>query len=172
MPAQKTQLNGKARFLEPTTALQWDRQRRVLDAISLKRRNPELSLSKAAKQSGTTLRTVRRYAGPTLYTRSGRLDVRDVDRISRDMRFLTPKGQIVVRVRSSRDASRISRYNNAIRKYVLYHDDRPLKKFVGKSLTIGKSEYPFVTDQTTIIRLLRAGEVHFMDIYASPGGEL
>lgn len=159
-------------FLEPTSAPRAEARRRALDAIALKRRRPELSLSAAAKQSGTTLKTVRRYAGTALETRSGRLDVSSRDRIPRNLRFLTAKGQVVIRVTNSRDASRIARYNNAVRKYLMTGDTAGLQPYSGKSIRAGGATYEFVTDPAALNRLARAGEVHVLDIYAPAGGAL
>ena len=161
---------GKRSFLEPTTEAQRDRKRRVLDAIALKRRHPELSLTIAAKRSGTTLKTIRRYADPTLRIRSGRLDVAPTDKIVRELRFLDAKGQIEITVRNSRDASRVARYSNAVRRYVIFGDDGQLQKFKGKSIRAGGKSFEFVTDPVLLNRLARAGEISFMDIYSSVGG--
>lgn len=143
-----------------------------MDAIALKRRNPKLSLSEAAKQTGTTIKTVRRYTGSALEVRSGRLDVTARDRIPRNLRFLTAKGQVAVRVTNSRDASRIARYNNAVRKYLMTGDTAGLQPYAGKSVRAGGVTYEFVTDPAALNRLARAGEVHVLDIYAPAGGAL
>jgi hypothetical protein len=170
MSSQKSQNPKKTTFLEPNTGLQRDRQRRVLDAISLKRRNPELSLSAAARRSGTTVKTIRTYAGAALYTRSGRLDVHGTDRIPREMLFLTPQGYVALHVTNSRDASRIAKYHNALRRYLLRRDPRELQQFTGKTIRVAGTAHPFLTDAATINRLVRAGAVSFLDIYGSPGG--
>ena len=162
--------SGKKVFLEPITESRRDRKRRVLDAIALKRRHPELSLTAVAKRSGTTLKTIRRYAKPTLRIRSGRLDVAPTDRIVRELRFLDSKGQIEITVRNSRDASRVARYSNAVRRYVIFGDDSQLQKFKGKSIKIGGQSLEFVTDPVLLNRLARAGEISFLDIYSSVGG--
>jgi hypothetical protein len=156
-------------YLDPTTAFQPDRQRRILDAIALKRRQPNISMTEAARRSGTTLKTIRRWAGTALETRDGRLTVRATDRIARDLRFLTEKGQIVVRVTNSRDATRVARYNNAVRRFLLHGDVGELRRFHGKTLRVRGAQHAFVTDPRILNRLARAGEVHFLDIYATPG---
>lgn len=160
------------RYLEPHTHKQYDTQRRVLDALSEKRRNPKLSLSAAAKHTGTTVKTIRSYAGPALEIRSGRIDVKPVDRIGRKLQILTPKGLESVLVRNSRDASRISKHHHAVRHALLTFgtDTHALKRFEGKTLKAGGKTYTFVTDYRTITRLARAGDVNFLDIY-EPGSE-
>jgi hypothetical protein len=163
---------GEPNFLAPKTDIQRERQRRALDALSLKRRHPELSMTEAAHRSGTTLKTIRRYAGGALQMRSGRIDVLATDTIAREMRMLTPQGEIDVTVRNSRDARRIARHHNAVRKFVMTRggDTSKLRPFVGKTLKAGGETYTFLTDPATINRLARAGELHFLDIYSSTGG--
>lgn len=143
-----------------------DAYRRALDAIGLKRRHPEMSTTRAAKLSGTTLKTIRRYAGPALEIRSGRIDVTRHDRLKRRMRMLTPKGEIAVTTTSSATASRISRYNNAVREFYGTGNTTALRPFTGRAVRSGGKRYEFVTDPSTLNRLGRAGSVHFSDIYA------
>jgi predicted transcriptional regulator len=159
-------------YLSPTHDRDRETQRRVLDALALKRRQPALSMTEAARRSGTTVKTVRRYAEPALETRSGRLDARDSDKIARDLRFLTDRGYVTIRVTNSRDATRVARHGNAVRKFALYGDDSALKRFEGKSLKAGGKTYQFITDRATINRLARAGELHFLDIYGPPGSAI
>ncbi len=154
-------------FLEALTGTKEDAYRRVLDAISLKRRDPKLSLSKAAKASGTTLKTIRKYAEPAIQNRSGRFDVTASDRLFRPIRMVTNDGEAVIRTTSSRMASRIADHNNALRTYVLTGDASGLKRFEGKVIRNGGKTYQFVTDRRTIDRQIRAGGIHFVDIYAS-----
>ncbi|MEO8909523.1 MAG: hypothetical protein ABI408_04775 [Gemmatimonadaceae bacterium] len=154
------------RFLEALTGTKEDTYYRVLDAIALKRRDPKISLTKAAKHSGTTVSTIEKYAGSALEVRSGRFDVRNSDRLPRALRMLTPSGEVVVRTTSSRTATRIAEYNNALREYVLTRDTTQLKRFVNKTVRSGGQTYTFVTDSKALDRNVRAGAVHFVDIYA------
>jgi hypothetical protein len=159
-------------YLEPHTHNQYDTQRRVLDALSEKRRNLKLSLSAAAKRMGTTVKTIRSYAGPALEIRSGRIDVKAVDRIARTLQILTPSGLESVTVRNSRDATRISRHHHAVRHALLTFgtDTQALERFAGKTLKAGGKSYSFVTDYPKLVRIARAGEVYFLDIYGPESG--
>lgn len=147
-----------------------DKRRRALDAISLHRRNPDISLSQAARQSGTTLATIKRYASGALANRGGRTVVRENDNIERRMRFLTARGEIAVTARGSREATKIAEYYNAIRAYFVQGDARALRRYAGKTITLDGQTYEFVAEPRVLNRLARAGEVTFMDIYASDGG--
>jgi hypothetical protein len=159
-------MSRKIRHLKPRAKGDPEAYRRALDAIGFKRRFPAVPLSKAAKSSGTTLKTIRKYAGPALLVRSGRLDVTPSDRLPRRMRMLTPQGEVAVSTTSSRTASRISRYNNAVRDFYATGDTTALKPFRGKGVRSGGARYEFVTDPRVLNRLGRAGAVHFLDIYA------
>jgi hypothetical protein len=159
---------AKPRYLEPRTNKQYETQRRVLDALSEMRRNPHRPFSAVARSVGTTVKTVRRYAGEALEVRGGRIDVKPTDRIARPMRMLTTDGEQNVVVHNSRDASRISKHNNAV-KTALYSfgtDRRALDRFAGKTVRTDGKIYTFATDYEQIIRLTRAGAVHFLDIYS------
>ena len=169
MPKHKRPATSSTKIvhLKALSGARGDAYRRVLDTVGVKRRNPAISLSKAAKQSGTTLRTVRKYAGSVIEIRSGRLDVGSSDRLPRRMRMLTDRGEVAVLVRSSKTASRISHYNNAVKKfYISGGDTSALRPFEGKGVRSGGQRYDFVTDPPTLNRLGRAGAVHFLDIYA------
>lgn len=143
-----------------------DARRRSLDAVSMKRRNPALSMTKAAKLCGTTLKTIRKYGAPALETRSGRVDVKASDRLQRRMRLLTPQGEVAVTTRSSRTASRLSEYYNAVRKFYATGDTDALKPFRNKAVRSDGQRHEFVTDPRVLNRLGRAGAVSFSDIYA------
>jgi hypothetical protein len=164
-PTSRKPVEVTRNFLEALTGRREDTYYRVLDAIALKRRDPKLSLTKAAKHSGTTIHTIERYAPSALEVRSGRFDVRQSDRLLRRMRMLTPQGEVVVRTTSSRTATRIAEYNNALREYVLTRDTTQLKRFENKTVRSGGETYAFVTDPKILDRNVRAGMVHFVDIY-------
>lgn len=153
------------RFLAALSRAKEDAYYRVLDAIGISRRE-DISPSKAAKRSGTTLKTMRKYAGGALEERSGRFYVKRSDRLLRRMRMLTPKGEVIVSTTSSRTATIIAEYNNALREYVLTGDTAEIKRLGKKTIRSGGQEYTFATDTRTIDRYVRAGGVHFVDIYA------
>lgn len=156
-------------FLEPSKAATEEAYRRVLDAISLKRRNPSLSLTGAAKASGTTIRTIRHHAPQVLERRKGRVGVRPADHLRRKMRMLTPRGVITVTALDSETASIIGDYWNALRTYKTSGDFGPFEPYIGRIIHVEEGSYEFVTDRPTLNRLARAGEFHFQDVYASTG---
>ena len=153
------------RFLEALTGAKEDAYFRVLDGLSLGRRD-KLSATKAAKASGTSVKTMLKYAPGTIEMRGGRYIIGPSDRLPRRMRMLTTHGEEIVRTTSSRKATMISEHNNVIRAYVLTQDTTDLQQFKGKTIRSGGQIYEFATDRRTIDRYVRAGAVHFVDIYA------
>jgi hypothetical protein len=71
---------------------------------------------------------------------------------------------MTVTVRSSKLASRIGDYWNAVDDYLRTGNADKLKEFEGKSIRVGKSRLYFVTDLPTLDRIASAGEVSFEDI--------
>lgn len=152
------------RFLDALIGKKQDAYYRVLDALALARRD-KLSPTKAARKSGTTLQTMRKYANSALGERSGRSYVTPSDRLPRRMRMFTTRGEETVRTTSSRQASMIADHNNLVRNYVLTRDAAGFKQFEGKTIRSGGKVYTFGTDPRTLDRHIRAGAVHFVDIY-------
>jgi len=153
-------------FLETLTGKGEDAYRRVLDALALSRRD-KTSVTKAAERTGTTVKTIRKYGASAIEERSGRLYVKATDRLPRSMRLLTPKGEVVIHTTSSRTATQLADYNNALRNYVLTRDTTELKAFEGKAVRSGGQVYAFATDPRTLDRYVRAGAVHFVDVYVT-----
>jgi hypothetical protein len=93
------------------------------------------------------------------------------DRLRRDLNFYDSKGKFTLTTHSSRQASKIAKYHNAVRSYIVYGDDSALKPFEGKAITVHGKPYAFVTDRRVLNRLGRAGELHFLDIYGEGGAK-
>jgi hypothetical protein len=153
------------RFLETLTGAKEDAYRRVLDALALGRRN-KLSATKAAKASGTTVKTMRKYAPGAIEQHGGRYAIAPSDRLPRRMRMLTTRGEVIVRTTSSRTATRIAEHNNAIRTYLVSGDPAHIAQYKDRVIRSGGKVYTFATDRRTIDRYARAGGVHFVDVYA------
>lgn len=144
--------------------------REVLDAIALARRDPSLSLTKAAKFCGTDVPTVRQYAADALDVRGRRVRVKPYDQLKRKMRFLTSRGIITVTTLDSDTASVTAGYWNAVRTYIRTGDYGPLEPFTLHFIYAEEGTFEFLTHRPTLNRLARAGEMFFQDLYASSGG--
>lgn len=138
---------------------------RALEAVRFMRREGR-NLKDAAKAAGTTPNAVHRHAGPALEKVGGTFRVKPYDRLARPMAFYTDAGHITLDVRDSRSAAAIGRYMNAVRRYLETGDARPLRKFWGKSVTVDKCAYRFITDTNELDALAGAGELRFDSIYA------
>jgi hypothetical protein len=116
---------------------------------------------------GVAPRTVIKHIGKALIkAANGRYKSKPSDRLLRRLNFLSETGPVRVSVRGSRLASRIAKYENAVRRYLETGDTTALQEFVGKSIKVGKTQYPFVTDMHLLNRLGQKGEVSFEDLYA------
>jgi hypothetical protein len=102
---------------------------RALDALSKVRHGS--TLTRAAKEAGTTPNTVAKYAGTELHHRGGRVVASKSDHVFRPMNVLATEGVLYLSVPSSRQASTVSDHANAVKKFLLTGDDEPLRKFAG-----------------------------------------
>ncbi len=140
-------------------------RRRALDAVAQMRKGK--SLTRAAKLVHTTPRTIRKYARSTLVKApKGRYEAQGYDRLTREMRFLTPQGVEALRITSSASASRIGEYWNAVDHYLRTGHSERLRAFRGKAVQVRGGKHAFITDELTLERLANAGEVRFEDLYA------
>ena len=133
---------------------------RALDALS-QMRNENMSLTAAAHASGTTAKTVRRYAGAALTQHGRRTVASTTDRLYRRMVVLTPDGRREVDVRSSAQASRVAAHWNALDTYLRTGNSQPLRKF--GSMRIGG--FALATSLGQIEEYARLGELAIDDIY-------
>ncbi|HEX5423904.1 MAG TPA: hypothetical protein VFW94_10170 [Candidatus Acidoferrales bacterium] len=134
---------------------------KVLAAISLSRREG-LDLRSAAKIEGTRLSTIRRYAPSVLEKHKGKYRVKTFDRIPRSLNVVGPKGMQTLGVRSSRSASKISRYMNAVRNLIYKNDPSGLAQFRGKSV----AGLRLITNVAKLRELADAGLLALDQLYA------
>ena len=139
---------------------------RALHAVAVMRREGR-SLRAAASRAGVAPRTVLAKARQALRKREGRYSAVPLDELRRPMRVLTERGLVVLDVQSSRTASRLAKYWNAVDTYLRTGDRRALAPYAGRSLTAEGHRMSFVTDPRLLDRLANAGEVTFEDLYES-----
>ena len=153
----------------PSVREAYTRQRALETLASMRAKG--WSATRAAHEAGTTLPTLRKYAGPALRRGDdGRYQATRGDRFTRRMRMLTPDGQIGIPVRGSRQASAVAEYWNAVDRYLTTGRTDDLQQFRGRTIRVGAIEHPFITDPRTLRRLGLAGEVSFEDIYDLTAG--
>lgn len=102
---------------------------RALDALSKVRHGS--TLTRAAKEAGTTPNTVAKYTGEHLHRERGRMVASKSDRLYRVMNVITTDGVQEVPLRSSRQASLVGEHANAVKRFLATGDEEPLRKFAG-----------------------------------------
>lgn len=138
----------------------------ALEALS-RMRHDRLALADAARAASTSPENVLRYAG-TAITRDprGRHVAVANDRLYRRMAMITEDRVIFIDINDSRTASWISRYHNAVKRYIYHADDRRLRVFQGKGVRDAQGQlHPLVTDLDMLDRLAHVGEIEFDSIY-------
>lgn len=134
---------------------------KVLAAISLSRR-AKLDLRTAAKIEGTRLSTILRYAPSTVQKRKGTYRVKPFDRIPRALNVPYSKGMEPLAVSSSRSASAVAKYLNAVRALIHKNDPSGLGAFRGRKV----AGYRFVTNIAKLKQLAGAGLLILNQLYA------
>lgn len=157
-PAVKTK-----KQLESLTAKQQDVREKVLDALALSRRSG-VPLDQAARSSGTNMAAVKFYASDAIEKTNGEWKPKRSDRLVRRMRTIGRGiGPTTVEVRSSKQATTLARYSNAVRQYLTGSgDDSLLTPFQG--VVIGGVELE--TDVNVLLALANRGQLVFEAIYA------
>lgn len=134
---------------------------KALEAVGLARRE-NLTIRTAARRTGVSIGTVRKYASPALTTDAfGRLVATGADRLYRRVKVIGPEGDVFVNTRGSRRASTVGEYWNAVRHYLSTGDEGPLERFRGRRVAGVELE----TEPDVIDELSRRGEVSFEDLY-------
>jgi hypothetical protein len=149
----------KRRFI-PRTARELQILEKALAAISLSRRE-RLSLPIAAKIEGTRVRTIKRYAPAAIEKRKGEYRVKRFDPIPRSLNIVDPKGMHPLVVRSSRSASKVGRYMNAVRSFIQKGDSSGLSAFRGKKV----AGHKFITSTRRLKQLADAGLLELQRLY-------
>lgn len=134
---------------------------KVLAAISLSRRE-NLDNCFAAKIEGTRVSTIRRYAPSAVEKHEGKYRVKPFDRVPRALTVVGRKGMRPLAVRSSRSASKVARYLNAVRTLIYKGDASALAPFRGKEI----AGYRFITNVAQLKRLADAGLLGLDRLYA------
>jgi hypothetical protein len=112
-------------------------------AIAFRPSESTLPLSQAAKQSGTTVKAIQRYAPGALEKRGGRIVVKATDNLERKMLMLTSRGLISVTTHDSQTASIIGAYWHAVRAYTASGDFESLEPSFYDSSTWTKATSSF-----------------------------
>jgi hypothetical protein len=159
---------ARVRSVDEYYALPYDeqlRRQKALKALSLMR-TQGLSRTRAAKEIGISPASLQRIAGKAIVKDGSRYRAAKSDRLLRVMVVPAPGGKLEVGIRSAREATLISEYDNAVRRYVYTGDPSDLARFKGRSITVNGEKIEFLTDLRQLDRLAHAGELSFESIYA------
>jgi hypothetical protein len=137
---------------------------RALRAISAMRRGD--TLSRAARDNGVTIRTIKRYAGSALVQdRPGaRIRATKSDRLVRYLQIPGPDGPRDITVRGSKAASKFANYKAAINR-LLRGDGHALDEWRGKKI----AGIELITDPKVLVEQARK-EILPYSLYRSLSG--
>jgi hypothetical protein len=131
--------------------------KRVLDARDFALRHG-LSVDRAAREAGTTPRTMKRVLGTSMRRRAGEWTIRRSDNVTARMRVPdSERGWRWAPIEGSRRRKEIGRYWNAVRLYLQGKGDVRLRQFEGRSIADADGvKRKFVTDRRALKRLAGA----------------
>jgi hypothetical protein len=123
---------------------------RALRALAAMRRGD--TLSRAARDNGVTVRTIRRYVGSALVQDrpGGRIRAMKSDRLVRYLQIPGPDGPRDVNVRGSKAASKFAKYKAAINR-LLRGDRNAMAPWHGKKI----AGIELITDAKTLVEQAR-----------------
>ena len=146
----------------PRNVREKERQLDAFAALALMRREG-MSASSAVEAEGTTVRNLRKYVGTALRKRGKDYVAKRSDRLPRVLIAIDNKGTRPIVVRSSKAASKMGRYFNAVDD-ALKGKRGALREFRGKRIPYTRLK--FLTNLKTLRRLKDAGVLdNLKDIY-------
>jgi len=126
-----------------------------------------ISLKEASGEFQIDPRTVIRRGGVALRkTAQGRYAARAHDQLLRVLTIPTLKGVDEIAIRDSRQASKLAKYWDAVRKYLQTGIPSDLQRFRNRQIVNADSQrIPLVTDLAELDRLGSAGVLSFESLY-------
>lgn len=145
---------------------------RALRALTLMRRE-KLSRAEACRLEHIKPATFLRYVGRAVRQDKpgGRYRATAADRFRRDLQIPTALGPARVPIYGSKAASELSKYSNAINRYLRTGDTSRLQLFEGKTIRVGRERIELITDPATLSSLAQAGVLRVDQLYASFAGK-
>jgi len=133
-----------------------------------KLRSEKMSLKRASQEVGIRPETVKRWAGSALKKQpNGKIAPKSSDRLLRILKIPLENGVGEIAVRSSRQATLLADFWNALHRYLATGQSADLDKFRGKFVKAADgSEIPLPTDRAQLRTLGRAGVLSFESLYA------
>lgn len=162
MKRNAARIIANRRQFEALSPREREARARALEALS-RVRTSDLSLTSAAREAGTTVKTIVRYADSAVERLpSGRYRVRQGDSLYRRLQVISTEGLVEVDVRGLLEARLASDHANAIRDYGLSGDESVLDRFRGARV----GGVALETDVFKLAALAAAGELDEFQFYA------
>lgn len=126
---------------------------------------------KLLREHHLTWKTAEKYGGRDLRGggRGNPVRVNKSDRRVRDLLFPTPEGDVPIRTRSSRDATKLSEYYNDREK--LLYGKLSMAEFEAKWRDVHIAGKQVFADAAAILEMADADVLKMENLYASVGGE-
>lgn len=123
----------RKRPVVPRSELATRSRNRALHALAQMRHGA--SISKAARDNGVTVRTMKRYVGSALSQdrRGARIRAAKSDRLARYLEIPGPHGPVEITARGSKQATELARYKAAVNRF-LGGDPNALASWHGKKI--------------------------------------
>jgi len=152
------------------TAREKATRERALSLLSDLRRGEE-SYGDLLRKYRLDTRTAHRYLGRNLLGGTGGKPVRasNADSLVRELLFPTSFGDVPVRIRSSRDATKLSEFLHDRDKLV--HDKLSADEFEAKWSGVRVAGQEIFAEASAIFQMANAGELKVGNLYASMGSE-
>ncbi len=155
----------------PRTERQAQARQHALAALARMRRE-HLSLAEACRLEHIKPSTFLRHVGSAVRQDKpgSRYRATSGDRFRRNLQIPTALGPTKVPVYGSKAASKLSKYANAINRYLRTGDTSQLKSFKGKKVRVGNQQIELVTDPNTLSVLAEADVLRLDQLYSSFAG--
>jgi hypothetical protein len=152
----------------PQNRREAETRQRALAALARMRREKR-SLAEASRLEHIKPNTFLRHVkGAVRQDRpGGRYRASPGDRLRRDLQIPTALGPMRVPVYGSKASSKLSKYANAINRYLRTGDTSRIRPFKGKTVRVGGKRIELITDPATLSSLAQAGALRVDQLYAS-----
>ena len=160
--------NSKRRIkdLDKLSPKQISKYEDSLEVLQLMRKQ-KMSLTKASKTVGISLKTVKRHLGSVIQKRSNRIIAKQNDNLPRKIRMYQNGKEIWIQVRGNKRAAEIARYHGAVGRMLNQGQADAIKNFENKSIKDSKGKiHKFETNLKKLQDIAqRREEPEFFSIY-------
>lgn len=163
--AKKTlQIRRKNKPHAPKSDKEFQTKEKAFDVVAKARKDSGKPLATIARETGTTVKTVRKYLPAALHkSREGKWVVTKSDRYVRSLSLPGPYGHVRVQARGSKEAQFASAYLSSIRRWESSRKPSELAPFHGKKV----GGFELITAPRTLRALREAGLLQLDSLYAA-----